>query len=90
VNPQPEIASRSIMVSRPARRISDPDPFGDVTLVPVSSDGLGEMRLAREMADALVDKHPRTASQALKQLRQTFPGSPLTARVAALNALMRR
>jgi hypothetical protein len=48
------------------------------------------MRLAREMADALVDKHPGNASQALKQLRLMFPKSPLTARAAALNALMRR
>jgi hypothetical protein len=78
------------MASRPALRISEPDPFGEVTLVPAAISGLSEMRLARKMADALVDKHPATASQALKQLRQMFPGSPLTARVAALNALMRR
>jgi hypothetical protein len=78
------------MASRPAPQISDPDPFGEVTLVPASISGLSEMRLAREMADALVDKHPGTASQALKQLRLMFPKSPLTARVAALNALMRR
>jgi hypothetical protein len=78
------------MASRPASRISDPDPFGEVTLVPASISGQSEMRLAREMADALVAKHPGSASQALKQLRLMFPGSPLTARVAALHALMRR
>jgi hypothetical protein len=78
------------MASRPALRISEPDPFGEVTLVPASIDAPGEMRLAREMADALVDKHPGNASQALKQLRLMFPKSPLTARAAALNALMRR
>jgi len=78
------------MASRAALRISDPDPFGEVTLVPAAISGRSESQLARAMAKALVDAHPGSASQALRQLRQLFPESPLTARVAALNALMGR
>ena len=78
------------MASRAALRISDPDPFGEVTLVPAAISGRSESQLARAMAKALVDAHPGSESQALRQLRQMFPESPLTARVAALNALMGR
>jgi len=74
------------MASRAALRISDPDPFGEVTLVPAAISGRSESQLARAMAKALVDAHPGSAWQ----LRQMFPESPLTARVAALNALMGR
>jgi hypothetical protein len=42
------------------------------------------------MAQALGEKQPSTASQALSYLRALFPDSPLTLRVAALNALARR
>jgi hypothetical protein len=78
------------MASFPPLRISDPDPFGEATLVPAPIDGRSEMRLAREMTDALIDKHPGSAAQGRKQLRRMFPESTLTARIAALNALMRR
>ena len=71
-------------------RISDPSPFGEVTLVPTAMTGRSESQFAHDMAEALVEAHPGSASQALKQLRAMFPNSPLTARVAALNALMRR
>jgi len=73
-----------------ALRISDPDPFGDVTLVPAAMSGRSESQLAGAMAKALIESKPGSASQALKHLRQMFPQSPLTARVAVLNALMRR
>ncbi len=78
------------MASRAALRISDPDPFGEVVLVPSAVSGRSQSQLARAMAKALVDAHPGSASQALKQLRLMFPESPLTTRVAALNELMRR
>ncbi len=73
-----------------ALRISDPNPFGEVTLVPAALTGRSESHLAQAMAQALVESNPSTASQALKHLRAMFPQSPLTIRVAALNALMRR
>ena len=76
--------------SRASTQISDPDPFGEVTLAPAAISGRSESQLARDMAEALAQSNPQTASQALKQLRAMFPDYPLTARVAALNALMRR
>ncbi len=80
----------SAFASRQTIRIADPDPFGDVTLAPALMTGRSEMQQARDMAMALVEAHPTTASQALKHLRLLFPQSPLTVRVAALDALMRR
>lgn len=78
------------LAARQTIRISEPDPFGEVTLAPASMTGRSETQLARAMAKALVDSHPGTAAQALKHLRAMFPDSPLMVRVAALNALMRR
>ena len=80
----------SAFAFRRTMRISDPDPFGDVTLAPASMTGRSEMQMARAMAKTLIEAHPTTASQALKHLRAFFPNSPLTVRVAALDALMRR
>jgi hypothetical protein len=79
-----------MFANRAAIRITDPNPFGEVTLVPAAITGRSESQLARAMAEALVNSSPSTASQALKHLRAMFPDSPLTVRVAALNALMRR
>ena len=76
--------------SRQIARVAEPDPFGDVTLAPASMTGHSEGQLAREMARAFDDTPPTTAAQALRQLRSLFPDSPLAARVAALNAFMRR
>ena len=42
------------------------------------------------MADALINAQPSTGTEALSLLRRLFPDSPLTVRVAALDALMRR
>jgi hypothetical protein len=71
-------------------RISEPDPFGDVTLAPAAVTGRSESELARSMARALLGANPETGSEALNILRRLFPDSPLTVRVAALDALMRR
>lgn len=70
-------------------RASDPDPLGDVTLVPQQISGHSEADLARAMAEALVNAEPQSQSEALRLLRTMFPHSPLTVRVAALGALMR-
>jgi hypothetical protein len=70
-------------------RIQDPEPFGDVTLVPREVSGHSEADLARSMADALIKAAPSSQSEALRLLRLIFPDSPLTVRVAALGALMR-
>lgn len=78
------------LAARKTIRIAEPDPFGDVTLAPAFMTGQSETQLARAMANALVEQQPHSASQALKHLRALFPESPLTMRVAALNALMRR
>lgn len=72
------------------RTISEPEPFGEVTLAPPAVTGRSEAELARSMAEALVDAGPATGAEALKILRQGFPDSPLTTRVAALDAIMRR
>jgi hypothetical protein len=80
----------TMMPTHAAIRISDPDPFGEVTLVPAAASGRDERELARAMAETVMEAGPGTASQALKRLRMMFPESPLTIRVAALNALMRR
>lgn len=70
-------------------RISEPDPFGDVTLVPRQISGHSEADLACAMAGALIEANPESHSEALQILRMMFPDSPLTVRVAALGALMR-
>jgi hypothetical protein len=71
-------------------RISDPDPFGDVTLAPKAATGRSESELAQSMAKALLGAGPATGAEALNMLRRLFPDSPLTLRVAALDAIMRR
>lgn len=71
-------------------RIAEPEPFGDVTIAPASMTGQSESQLARAMAQALTEKPPSTAAQALRHLRSLFPEAPLTMRVEALNTLMRR
>jgi hypothetical protein len=71
-------------------RIEEPDPFGEVTLAPAAVTGRSESELARSMADALLSAAPSTGTEALNILRRLFPHSPLTVRVAALDAVMRR
>jgi hypothetical protein len=75
---------------RKTLRISEPDPFGDVTLVPQQLSGHTQADLARAMADALIEAKTESHSDALRILRLMFPHAPLTVRVAALGAMMRR
>ena len=88
------ISHRSLFMSafaaKPFIRIADPDPFGDVTLAPAAVTGRSESELARSMADALLSAAPASGAEALDMLRRLFPASPLTVRVAALDAIMRR
>ena len=77
-------------VLRQTMQIADPDPFGDVTLAPSNMTGRSEAELARAMAGALLDAQPASGAEALRHLRLVFPQSPLTIRIAALAAMMRR
>jgi hypothetical protein len=76
--------------ARQTLRIADADPFGDVTIAPAGFSGRSEMQLARDMAQELMASAPQSDAAALRYLRESFPDSPLTVRVAALAALMRR
>ena len=67
-----------------------PEPFGDVTLAPFAMTRRTEAELASAMAEHLRAVRPGSGSEALGMLRRTFPDSPLTLRVTALAALMRR
>lgn len=70
--------------------IAEPFAPGDIALPPIDATGLSEGQLARAMVEALHDSAPQSGSEALKYLRMLFPASPLTVRVAALTATMRR
>jgi hypothetical protein len=52
--------------------------------------GRTEVELARAMAEHLQAARPGSGAEALRALRNAFPNSPLTLRVTALAALMRR
>jgi hypothetical protein len=71
-------------------RIDDPAPFGDMSLAPPELTGMSRAELARSMADYRLASAPDSDAQDLQLLRQAFPYSPLTTRVAGLAALMRR
>jgi hypothetical protein len=71
-------------------RVDDPVPFGDVTLAPRELTGVAPAQLARAMAEHLPASAPGTDAEALSLLRPAFPHARLTARLAALAALMRR
>jgi hypothetical protein len=79
----PAAAARSILVD-------DPVPLGDVVLAPQELTGVSPAQLARQMTEHLVVAAPDTDAEALWALRNTFPHAPLSQRVAALAALMRR
>jgi hypothetical protein len=66
------------------------EPLGEVTLAPFAMTRRSEADLARAMAEHLNEVPLSSGSEALRALRNAFPGSPLTARVMALGALMRR
>jgi len=76
--------------TRATLRVTDPLPFGDVVLAPRELTGMSQAELARSMAEHLLATTPGTDAQALATLREAFPHAPLTTRVAALAALMRR
>ena len=67
-----------------------PEPIGDMTLAPIMMTGRTEVELARAMAEHLHAARPGSGAEALRALRNAFPNSPLTLRVTALAALMRR
>jgi hypothetical protein len=58
--------------------------------IPFALTPLGENDLATAMAEYLRAARPGSGAEALRTLRRAFPDSPLTLRVAALAALMRR
>ena len=58
--------------------------------IPFAATPLGEADLATAMADYLRAARPGSGAEALRALRRAFPESPLTLRVAVLDALMRR
>ncbi|MES1155013.1 MAG: hypothetical protein ABUL48_01155 [Pseudorhodoplanes sp.] len=80
----------SVVTSRPTFRVIEPNPYGDVTLVPAMASGRSEAEAARAMAQALIKAAPASSADALKHLRSLFPHSPLSLRVAALAAAIRR
>jgi hypothetical protein len=66
------------------------EPLGDMTLAPFAMTKRTEADLARAMAEHLHGTRPGSGAEALTALRRAFPDSPLTLRVTALAALMRR
>ena len=69
---------------------ADALPFGDMPLAPFAMTKRTEADLASAMAEHLRETRPASGSEALGALRRAFPDSPLTARVMALAALVRR
>jgi len=64
--------------------------FTDVSLASFAVPTRTETDIASEMAAHLRALKPGSNAEALRALRRAFPNSPLTARVLALGALMRR
>jgi hypothetical protein len=71
-------------------RVQPPMPFGDVTMVPPTLSGRPEADMARAMTNAFADIEAPSAADVFNRLRQSFPASPLPARVAALGVIMDR
>lgn len=71
-------------------RVLPPNPFGDVTMVPATLSGRPETDMARAMAAALADFEAPTVAEVYRQLRQSFPFTSLSTRVAALGYIMDR
>ena len=65
-------------------------PIGDVSLAPIGLTGVSEAELARAMAAQVVASAPGAEAEALTPLRSAFADSPLSFRLGALAALMRR
>ncbi len=71
-------------------RVQPPIPFGDVTIVPATLSAPREADMADAMAASLADVEAPTAADVFNRLRQSFPLTPLRARVAALGVVMER
>lgn len=69
---------------------ADALPIGDMPLAPFAMTKRTEADLASAMAAHLRSSAPASGSEALSALRRAFPNSPLTMRVMALSAIMRR
>ena len=69
---------------------ADALPFGDMPLAPFAMTKRTEADLAGAMAEHLRETRPASGTEALGALRRAFPDSPLTMRVLALAALVRR
>jgi len=86
----------ALELDKEAQETIDTVAWGDVPLAPREPFGKSQAELARAMAEQLLKSVPggsfaeESAAQALSALRRAFPHAPLTARVAALAALMRR
>ena len=68
----------------------DAEPLGSVTLAPQAMTGRSEAALAQAMAEQVSATARRSAAEALRELRESFPEVPLAVRVAALAALRGR
>ena len=79
------MASRRVTV-----RIEPPTPFGEVIMVPEGLSGRPRSDIAKAMAAALGGTDMPTAADVYRQLRQSFPNAPLSARVGALGVIMER
>jgi hypothetical protein len=64
--------------------------LGDVTIVPATLCAPREADVADVMAASLADVEAPTAADVFSRLRQSFPLTPLRARVAALGVVMER
>jgi hypothetical protein len=71
-------------------RVEPPVPFGDVTMVPATLSGRPETDMARAMTRAFADVDTPSTADLVNRLRQSFPGAPLSARLAALGVIMER
>ena len=56
----------------------------------VPETGPPEPPCLAQMVEQVKARHPKTGSQALKELRAIFPDVPLALRVAALNIMLRQ
>lgn len=71
-------------------RVREPDPFGEVTLAPTPVAGRSEIEQARAMAEDLSQETPARGPEAMEVFRVRPRRPSLTARLAALAAMMRR
>jgi hypothetical protein len=71
-------------------RVQPPMPLGEVIVVPERLSGRTEADLAHAMAAAFPDVEMPTAADVFNRLRQSFPLTSLSARVAALDVIMGR